>query len=176
MNILRKITHSLRANIIINNYKNIIKPNHRVIDIGTDSGFIANKIKKAFNCEVECCDITNNLKYDMQFHLINDSKIGVADKSFDIAMLNDTLHHVPLDSQIKLIKEAERISKKVLIFEAKINFVVWITDKLDELKGMPCPMAHRDINEWKTVLHDFTYKKVKKPIYYPITNYIFIKK
>jgi ubiquinone/menaquinone biosynthesis C-methylase UbiE len=176
MNLFRKFTHSIRAGVIIDNYKDIIKPHHKVIDIGCDTGYMAKKIGDKLFCKIECADIVNNLEYDMPFYLIKDFKMDIPDKKFDIAMINGVLHHVGLNDQLKLIKEVERISKEIVIFEDQFNFVVGIMDALNKLEGMPCPLAHRNLQDWRRLLKDFDYIPVRKPLYYPVRNYIFVKK
>lgn len=175
MNLLRKITHNIRGKVIINNYKNMIASSDKVIDIGSNTGFIAKQVYDCFKCNMECSDVINNLECNLPFHLIKDFKIDVPDKSFDIAMINDVLHHVQSDKQLLIIKEAERISKKVLIFETQYNFIVEIIEKINERKGMPCPRAFRDLGGWKILLKDFKCVEAKKPFYYPIASFVLTK-
>ena len=174
LNPIRKFTHGLRTQLIINTYKNIIKPNDRVADIGCDTGFVGFHIAKALHCTVEGIDLENHLEYKIPFHGISNFKTKLPDQSFDAVMINDTLHHVSFDRQMELINEAQRISRKVLIFESQLNWAVWITDYLNEKRKMSAPNANRDLEGWQNFLPaTFVFLPVKKRFWYPVGHYAF---
>ncbi len=155
MNRLRKFTHNSRAKLVIASYSKIIKKNYKVLDIGSYNGFVADKIRQHFKCHVECADLKNDLEYDMYFNLIKDSTINVPYKSFDIAMINDTLHHIPFDEQMNIIKESQRVSKKVLIFETNPCIAIKFMHFLNILEGMHSSrkLYWRNLLEWVKVIN-----------------------
>ena len=169
INKIRKFTIKLRSNIILRSCKGMIKENDLVIDIGCGNGFMSNIIKEKFKCRMEGYDIKNTLEYDMPFIDVD----NVPDKYYDIALIIDTLHHIPFEDQIKLVNKAKRISKKVIIFESKTSFVNWLSDLLET--EMIVTNTTRKLNEWEDALVGFKYTFVRKPFYYPIIHYLFVK-
>jgi len=124
---------------------------------------------------MECADVENFLDYDFKFHYINDFRIKVKDKSFDIAMINDTLHHIPYTKQIKLIREAQRVSKKTLIFESD-GVVAEAMDVYFNKGKMGTSLSFRSLQSWINILYkEFYQYEIKIPFYYPQKQYCFIQ-
>ena len=172
---IRRFTHKQRGKLIIQSYTGIIKSRHKVLDIGCYDGTITKNLQEHFNCDMECADICNFLDYSFKFHFIEDFKIvGVEDTTFDIAMINDTLHHIPYENQIRLIKEAQRVSKKVLVFES-YGILTKAMDVFMNKGKMEIALSFRKSNEWLKILKDFSEYKVKIPFYYPQKQFCFIQ-
>ena len=179
-----QFTINIRSKLIIKGYKSEIKVNDSVLDIGCGTGIVAKNIEDAFDCKISGADIQNYLDYDIHFYKINtDGKLPTKTKSFDIAMINDVLHHCDKGIQIKVIKEALRVSKKVLIFETRPTLIAFFIDKVLNWvhnKNMPVPLTHRSIKNWMNLLESNGIKpvliKLKTPFYYPLSHFVFIIK
>ena len=155
-----------------------------MLDIGCGNGVVGEALAKYFGFKIVGTDI---LSYAQDANIpfvpmTADAKLDFPDKSFDVGMFNDVLHHVPAEVQIELIKEALRVCKRVLIFEVKPT---WIAKKLDYLinqihnPNMPILLTHREETDWMALFkqHDIqaSYDSVNKPYPgYPFTNYLFI--
>ncbi|MEO9141609.1 MAG: class I SAM-dependent methyltransferase, partial [Polyangiaceae bacterium] len=91
-----------------------------MLDLGCGNGAIGKAVEGRFGASVVCADIENFLEYDVPFHKIT-GKLEFADDSFDFAMFNDVLHHIPKPSQLEAILEAVRVARKLLIFDDRAD-------------------------------------------------------
>jgi ubiquinone/menaquinone biosynthesis C-methylase UbiE len=108
------------------------------------------------------------------------SQLDFEDKQFDVGLINDVLHHIEYDHQLKLIREAARVCKMVLIFEAKPSQLTFFCDKLLNRihnKEMPIPLTFRHQEEWEKAITGMglacTGTELKKPFaFYPFQNFL----
>ena len=111
----------------------------------------------------------------MPFKIFQGKKLPFKDKEFDVATLNDVLHHI---GDLGIINEAQRVAEKVLIFEMEPNFFIKVIDLILNAA------RHRDFNiapniktaeEWKKILPWADYKKCRRPCWwYPFDNFTFL--
>lgn len=110
-----------------------------------------------------------------------DTTLPYADASFDYAMFNDVLHHMPYDQQIEIVKDALRVSKKVLIFELHptllARIIDWGANKIHHLL-MPIPFSFRTSEGWQKLFKEnglsCRITAVERPALYPITNFVIL--
>ena len=154
-----------------------------VLDIGCGNGVVSYEIKKHFNCNLVGTDILNYLKRDIPLKkTIDEDKLDFKDNEFDLGLFNDALHHMPYNTQFKLIKEALRVCSKVIIFEVKPTFIAKAVDYLINRihnSDMPIPLSFREEREWTQRFKEegisFEIFNVKKPVcLYPFSNFLFI--
>ena len=96
-------------------------------------------------------------------------------------MLNDVLHHVEWDNQERLLREALRVSKKVLLFEVQPTLVGKLCDYIlgkIYYKNMLIPFTFRTSSQWETLfkrlpIRRWKTKKVKRPFFYPFSHVAF---
>src|SRR5260221_12795679 len=120
---LAQFSTTYRSKLIIDSYKNWIKTNDRVLDVGCGNGIVTEELKKYFHIDVTGCDMLNYLQVDLPFIQMHaENKLPFKQNSFDIIMFNDVLHHTAKDNQEKLLQEALRAGDKVLIFEVQPTF------------------------------------------------------
>jgi len=178
---ITEYTIQIRSRLLINTYRKWIKKNSRVLDAGCGNGVLSEILKRELNIKVTCCDIENYLKKDLPFVLMdNKSKLPFADNSFDVVMFNDCLHHTSYDNQKKLLKEAFRISNKVVLFEDEQNFIETIIDwgiNKFHNRNMPIILTFRKPVQWMALFDSlklkYKYEKVKKPLLYPLIHEAF---
>jgi hypothetical protein len=95
-------------------------------------------------------------------------------------MFNDVLHHTEYENQDKLIKDALRVSEKVLIFE----LIPGVFSKYEDYSinkihnfSMDVPFTYRKPNEWEVLFTSLTLKferrKVVSPFWYPAKHVAF---
>ena len=60
-------------------------------------------------------DIKDNRIVDIPFKIIDGKNLPFDDNSFDVTLINYVLHHS--QNPERLLKEAKRVSKKIIIFE-----------------------------------------------------------
>jgi ubiquinone/menaquinone biosynthesis C-methylase UbiE len=175
-------TIQYRANIIASAYKDFLKNGTRVLDVGCGNGIVASKIAEMSGASIKGTDIMGYVKTAVPFTQMPDEEtLPFADNSFDVAMINDVLHHMPFDQQGKIIREALRVSPLVLAFELEptplTRFLDWLSNKIHNWH-MRIPFTFRRSYEWAEYLkkegHSFEIKKVARPTLYPVSNFVLV--
>lgn len=177
-----QFTFRYRASLIKRAYQNWIKPSENILDIGCGTGLVSDYFKNIFRCKVTVCDIKNYLVVDMPIKIMpNDHTLPFADKQFDIAMLNDVLHHMNYDTQILILKEAIRVAKKVIVFEAKPTLSAFVFDyMLNRLhySSLNIPLSFRGKAEWEMIFRKqgwkSKFKKSPTSFFYPFSHIAFL--
>lgn len=176
-----KLTGSYRTKLIISAYKNWLKTGDCVLDIGCGTGIVAKYLKDYFKIKITGCDIKNYLIDKIPFIKINENKIPVKSNSFDVAFINDVLHHIKKEDQAQIIKEAVRTAKKVFIFEFEPTLIGKAADiVLNKLHygDLNPPLSLRPSKQWQSLFSELGYKskmvKLSKPFWYPFSHIAFM--
>lgn len=177
---IQYFTTTIRFRILLKAYQNWIKNGDRIIDVGCGNGVITKLVKDYFQADITACDINNYLIYDLPFINIKESKLNLLRKKFDIAMLNDVLHHIPKRDQEKLLLDCLKITNKVLIFEAEPTLFGKVADIIlnkHHYNSLDVPLSFRKINEWQDMFKKLHLKsdfiKLKRPFWYPFSHIAF---
>jgi len=178
-----KFIHEIRGKVVVRLYKGWIKRGQRVLDVGCGDGTVSGIIKKKFGCDVKCTDIRNYIRNDLPFSLMKDDKhLPFKNKSFDIVMLNDVLHHT--EKQSELFRECLRVGKRVLVVETQPSIIETILDYvlnwLHRYNDMPIPLTQKRFPEWISFFRKYD-PNVKGriclatlyPSPYPLTHFSF---
>lgn len=172
------ITTKIRGNLIIDSYRQWLKPKSKVLDVGCGNGIISEVLYKHFNLDLTGCDILGYLTRPIKFvQMKSENELPFRNKQFDIVMFNDVLHHIYRDDQEKLIKEAVRVSKHVLIFELKPTIIGTVSDwAINKIHNwnMRIPFTYRSIDQWcqlfKKLKLTYEIKRVDAPRWYPFSH------
>ena len=175
---------NIRAEKIVFFCKDYIKDKDKILDIGCGDGRMIMSIKKKLNKKIKIFG-TDVLDYSppFSFKKIKNNKLDFKDKEFNVTVLNDVLHHIPKDNQIEIIKEALRVSDKVLIFEVANDFagklVDIITNKIHDSR-INLPLTMRNIEKWNNLFRK-NHIKFKSSIskrnanqFFLLKNYFFV--
>lgn len=151
-------TITYRARRIFQAYDGWIQPGQSVLDTGCGNGIVGAMIAERFGCKVTGTDILNYVKTGLPFvPLADGGALPFGDQSFDVVMLNDMLHHVPSDGQMKLIREALRVGKQVLVYEvepgAYVSFTDWLPNKIHQ-PLMRISLSHRSAEAWQAAFKE----------------------
>jgi len=182
----KKIIHDFfncRAKYVINQFEKYLNKKDLILDIGCDKGNISALLKEK-NYDVTSLDLRNSIIVKKVEPIIcNGEKTSFKNNKFDVVLLVYVLHHSanPLD----LIKEAKRISKRIIIIEDifysnKIyNSFVLLRDDLFNFKFAGNSHNNKNDQEWKDSfkrlglnLRDTNYFKsfmvprIRKVVYY----------
>lgn len=166
-----EFTSKYRSKIVINAIAPFLTDGSRVLDIGCGNGVISNEVKNFFNCRLVGTDILDYSLKEIEFKKMERSdRLDFNDNEFDTSLFIEVLHHMPFETQLKLIKEALRVSKQVLIFEVESGRLVKYADYLvNQLhnRDMPILYTFRKKEEWIRLFEEnkisFKHCKVKKP-------------
>lgn len=179
--VITEITTKYRYKLIIQAYKNWIKRGENILDVGCGDGIISERLITEFSVNLVGCDILDYLIRNIPFVKMNSkNKLPFKDNSFDVVMVNDVLHHMKKKDQIKIIKEALRLSPKVLIFEDKPTFFGKLADVLANVLHnvkMDVPLTFREKSEWENIFKglDTSYETIElpRPLLYPFSHIAF---
>ncbi len=108
------------------------------------------------------------------------TQLDFEDRHFDMGLINDVLHHIDYDNQLELIREATRVCKTVLIFDARPSRLTFFFDRVLNLihnKDMPVPLTFRHREEWEKAIAarglTCSGKDLKRPfVFYPFQNFL----
>jgi len=178
---MRKLGTNIRMQMIAGCCTGIANRNTKVLDIGAGNGYVSNYIQNKFGCRMHCADILNYLEYDFPFYKISGDKLSFKNKFFDMAMINDTLHHMDEKTQTAMLKEAARVAKRVLIFDTKRTLTAMILDRIISKIhniSMPVPCTHKTGAGWKECFSKLGLKskeiKIERKWYYPLEHLCFV--
>lgn len=178
---ITEITSNYRTKLIISAYKRWLSSGDRILDIGCGTGIVAKALMQYFPIKLTACDIKNYLFYKLPFIKIEGGKIPVKDNAYDVALLNDVLHHIRKEKQKEVLIEAIRVAKKVLVFEAKPTIIGKLTDIIlnkYHYGDLKTPISFRTVPDWLNLFKDLGLKadvvKINKPFWYPFSHIAFL--
>lgn len=178
---LVQYTTGIRAKLVTESYADWLKKNDRVLDVGCGDGILTEILINAFAIKVTGCDIDNYLRKSLPFVPMNkEFQLPFREKSFDVVMFNDTLHHMITSHQDKLLKEAFRVSDRVLIFEDEPTLTGtvadWTINKFHSVR-MPVTLTFRSHFKWIKLFEslgaEYDFREVRKQFFYPFTHEAF---
>lgn len=92
-----------------------------ILDIGCGDMSLAERVASGSSADLTCIDvypspsnIENSQKWS-KYHQFDGRKIPFDGKKFDVALLNDVLHHASQDDQKKLLLEGLRVARFVVV-------------------------------------------------------------
>lgn len=176
-----EVTLKYRSRIVIGAIAPFLSKEKRILDIGCGNGVVSDEIRSHFGCQLVGTDILSYLRRPIEFVLMKTpDALEFGDKAFDFGLFIDVLHHMPFERQIALIKEARRVCRGVLIFEVKPTLLAKTVDFLaNQLHNhrMPLALTHRTKQEWMRLFEEqritAEFFEVRKPAFWPSTNYLF---
>lgn len=177
---ITKFTSSFRFKLVIDAYKNWLVKNDRVLDIGSGNGIITKSLADYFSVKIIGCDVKNYMIYNIPFIKFDGKKLPFKKDAFNIALLNDVLHHIAIEEQENLILEAVNVAKKVLIFDAEPTISGKIADVIlnkYHYGNLSVPLSFRNIKEWQGLFKKLSLRwhaqKLRRPFWYPFSHIAF---
>lgn len=181
MSSLTEKTSKYRFKLIRKAYKTWLKQGENCLDIGCGDGIISDNLIHYYKVKITGCDVLSYLVKKIPFvYMKKKDELPFKKNEYDCSMLNDVLHHMEKRDQIKIIKEALRVSKRVLIFEDKPTLTGKVADIIANLihnHNMKVPLTFRNISEWEKIFISLNanYQTIvlPKPFLYPFSHIAF---
>lgn len=162
-------------------FRKYLNKNVRALDIGSGNGYFSQHLAKEYGCKMYCSDIIDYMENDLPFYLIKNDKIPFKKNTFDIAIMNGVLQHMPYKTQAVMIKEALRVARKLLIVEMNRTPIALIIDAIfARIQSINMPMTYtfRKRMGWISLFDKmgllFTEVKLKKSWYFPLDHLLFV--
>src|SRR3990167_7116997 len=104
------------ANHIIREILSYLKPNSKVLDIGSGSGIIAKQIEEKLGVKIALVDVVDKRRVNLPLTIYDGRKLPFENETFDAALLIFVLHHA--EDPAEVLAEAKRVVKdKIIIYE-----------------------------------------------------------
>ncbi|MBI4114210.1 MAG: class I SAM-dependent methyltransferase [Candidatus Niyogibacteria bacterium] len=154
-----------RAKPLISRMKPFLNKEERMLDIGPGTCNIYELLLEEGYDNITPLDIQDVSFVDGIKPILYDGhKIPFHDNAFDLALIITVLHHTP--SPEKIIEEATRVSKKIIIIEDIYTnmlhkYVTYFFDSLINLEFFGHPHTNKNDRQWREVFHTFGLKIVE---------------
>jgi SAM-dependent methyltransferase len=135
----------------------------RVLDYGSGTGLISRWLAARVGIQPTMADLVeygNRLRGYPFLRLADPYHVPAQDGAYDVVLLLFVLHHNPFEAQGKVLAEAARLARRLIVIEdtpsnriERALNVFW--DRMLNLRhGVPTPFAFRGIQEWLPVFMD----------------------
>ena len=183
MNIIKK-RNLRRAKSISRFYKGYLEKGQNVLDIGLGNGLNAAQIRKEHKVNITGIDVIDFNEADIPLKIFDGKNIPFKDNKFDVAMITQTLHHC--DEPLKVLKEASRVSKRLVILEdvgvSGIHMIIskWFDWMMNLRHGVNSPGNFRMHEEWLSVFRKMKLKVIvtkkyeENPFYSPMRSRFYV--
>ncbi len=178
-----KATLVYRSRIIIKAIRPFVRPGDTVLDVGCGNCVVSAELQRQLRCRLTGTDILEYCKADVAFMpMSSPTRLDLPNASYDVCLFNDVLHHMPLDQQVALLREALRVGGKVLVFEVRPGLLASAVDKAANMLHnicMPTPCTFRTPQQWAEALAgercSVTSISLKKPTpLWPFSNFLLV--
>ena len=162
-----------------------IGPGQRLLDVGCGSGSLARALAAQVpGLHIEGAERAPRGQEGFPVHRCDAAALPVGDKSFDVVVVADMLHH---DRQpLNILKECGRVARSLVIVKDHLRrglFSYWRICLLDWAAntpyGVPCLFRYHNMNEWRTILRDANLEVVsiadRMDLYHWLVNWCFGK-
>ncbi len=113
---MHEAVYGRRVRVLSDRLAELIPPNSRVLDVGCGDGLIAHlTTQKNPGLELEGIDVRVRNHSHIPVRPFNGTQIQHDDKSFDVVMFVDVLHHT--EEPMILLREARRVARHVVILK-----------------------------------------------------------
>ncbi|MFZ4778222.1 MAG: class I SAM-dependent methyltransferase [Terrimicrobiaceae bacterium] len=94
--------------------------NISLLDLGAGDGLFASSLRRFLPLTlVEGVDITNRLhpKSNITFSVYDGKQLPFTDREFDVVLICNVLHHVPVSQRSSLIAEVSRVARQCIVIK-----------------------------------------------------------
>ena len=146
--------HSNRIESIVEKLIFVIPSDSKILDVGCGDGLLASRLKnELIGIDIQGVDTVEQKKKFIPVELFDGRTLPYPNKSFDVVLLMDVLHHAREPSM--LLKECMRVSRKAVIIKDHtwwnpigLGFL-YLSDYIsNKPKGVDLPMNFIHRSRW----------------------------
>lgn len=148
-----------------------LKKGDQVLDVGCGSGMLGRSLLDSFSCpsgvKLQGLERFKRGGEPIDVEVYDGNKIPYADKTFDIVILADVLHHEPEPDH--LFRESIRVARRLVIIKdhkldgvfawLRVSFIDWAANSP---YGVPCLYCYRTTAEWTDLRQRYHLKLIKE--------------
>ncbi len=113
---MHDVVHRRRVRVLSKQLAQLIPPNSSVLDVGCGDALIGQLItQRKSDVRLEGIDVMVRKHTNIPVHPFNGTQIPHEDKSFDVVMFVDVLHHT--EEPMILLREARRVARQAVIIK-----------------------------------------------------------
>ncbi len=160
-----------KANIKKERLIKLYNESDRVLDVGSGNGALALLLNKS-SIATTTMDIKNKSTFEEINLIVYDgSNFPFKNNEFDVVQLITVLHHIPWEDQLKVIQEAKRVGKRVIIMEDIFEntfqkYVTFLADSINNNEYYGHPHSNRNDAQWQSLFKKIGLS-IDETIYYP---------
>ena len=156
-----------------------IEKNSKILDIGCGSGIVGYILKEFFKADLIGVDIIDRRVKNIPFLVIDGENLPFSENFFDFSFISYVLHHAK--NQKKLLEEAKRVSKKIIVFEDLADglfnkilcFIHQLTYKIFQKDSK---IVFKNKNDWKRSFEEVGLKIIFEKEIFPVFYFLFPQK
>jgi SAM-dependent methyltransferase len=163
-NVHGKVVHNRRVLKLSSHLSKVLPPEAKVLDVGCGDGLIASLIQEARpDVSIEGIDVLVRPHTHVPVTKYDGVTIPFADKSFDVVMFVDVLHHT--DDPLVVLREAARVASHSIVLKdhtddgllsnETLRFMDWVGNKPH---GVRLPYNYWTSNQWNEAIKTLNLK------------------
>jgi SAM-dependent methyltransferase len=152
--------HKRRTLVLSDWCSRLIPSNSKVIDVGSGDGRLARLIAdKRPDISIRGIDVRQRNDAPMLIETFDGRSIPYDEKSFDVVMFVDVLHHA--DDPVNLLREAVRVARQAILIKdhlvegmfahSTLRLMDWVGNARH---GVPLPYTYWTLAKWNRVFND----------------------
>lgn len=159
-----KLVFGRRVRVLSDWFAQLTPPGSRVLDVGCGDGLIsALTASKRPDLEIVGIDVLPRDRPHIPVQIFDGARIPFADKSFDLVLFSDVLHHTEDASLLQ--REARRVSRRFVLIKdhyrkglaaaTRLRFMDWVGNARF---GVSLPYNYWTEAQWRTAWQDLGLK------------------
>lgn len=164
----RRLVYGRRIATLARHLSELIPSGASVLDVGTGDGLLASRVLAARpDVTIEGLDVMARPSAFIPVRVFDGVRLPVPDRSFDVVMLVDVLHHAA--DQDALLAEASRVARGMVLIKdhlllgalarPTLALMDWVGNKRH---GVDLPFAYRTDGEWNAAFERARLREVAR--------------
>lgn len=149
-----------KAEVKLNRLSKFYNKENKILEVGSGNCALSFLLRKS-EFDISPMDIKNKSAFRGRINplIYNGVNFPFKDDEFDIVQFITVLHHIPFKTQLKVLEEAKRVGKKVIVMEDIYDSniqknITFIADSINNNEYFGHPHSNRDDDGWRRVFKE----------------------